>query len=468
MTDPRRLVPAIEALLGTEAYERIEANHGRTQAVRAARAAAEMLRHELAAGTADATSSNDPDSLAELAAELAEEWLKETESPSLLGVINATGVVIHTNLGRAPLPRAARAAMARAATGYSNLEYDLEKGERGTRYLHCAELLRELTGAEDALVLNNAAAALVLAANALAPNGGVVISRGELIEIGGGFRIAEIVERAGVRLIEVGSTNRTRLADYRDGLAVPGARLLLKVHRSNFRVSGFTEEVGVGDLAALARRRGLPLVHDLGSGLLSRRAAPCLDEPTPSESVAAGAQITIFSGDKLLGGPQAGIVVGSREHVGRMRRNPLCRALRVDKVTLAGLEAVLRLHRDPEWSRTEVPALKMLTVSKASLWRAAEAIVAELRANGVGADVREVTGLVGGGACPDAHLPGHAVFLDPAEGDPETIAEALRQGEPPVVARIVDDRLVLDPRTVRHCEQSDVAQAVARAVGKLE
>jgi L-seryl-tRNA(Ser) seleniumtransferase len=298
--------------------------------------------------------------------------------------VNATGVVLHTNLGRAPLAAAAVEAMVAAAQDYTNLEYDLERGERGSRYVHCASLLAELTGADAALVVNNAAAALVLALNTLARGRGVLVSRGELVEIGGGFRIPEMLERSGARLVEVGATNRTRMGDYERAFDEEDVGTILKVHRSNFRITGFTEEATLAQLAELARARNVPLVHDLGSGLMLEAATLGLaDEPLPHDSLAAGSDLVTFSGDKLLGGPQAGLVVGSADLVAQMRANPLCRALRVDKVTLAGLEATLRLYRDPEQAREEIPVLRMLAEEPAAVQTRAAAAAAALAALGV-------------------------------------------------------------------------------------
>ncbi|HET9950100.1 MAG TPA: L-seryl-tRNA(Sec) selenium transferase, partial [Longimicrobiales bacterium] len=370
-------------------------------------------------------------------------------------------------LGRAPLADAAVEAMAAAARAYTNLEYDLAAGERGSRYAHCASLLVELTGAEDALVVNNAAAALVLALATWARGAGVVVSRGELVEIGGEFRIPEILERAGARLVEVGATNRTRAADYERALQDSSIRAVLKVHRSNFRITGFTEEAALSELAPLARARGIPLIHDLGSGLLldpallADRGEGLAGEPRPQESLAAGADLVVFSGDKVLGGPQAGIVLGRRERVAAMRSNPLCRALRVDKVTLAGLEATLRLYRDPPRALAGIPTLRMLAASAEELGARAERLASELGALGVTCRVVPSEGRVGGGTFPEVGLASFAVALD---GDAVTLAARLRAGDPPVVARIVQDALLLDVRTLLEGEEADLVRRVHEAV----
>ncbi len=393
-----------------------------------ARAVVEERRAELLAGATDE---------ADLAARA-----RARLRPSLRRVLNATGVVVHTNLGRAPLAGAARAAVAGAAEGYANLELDLTTGERGSRHDHVEGLLRELTGAEAAMVVNNCAAATLLAAAALTGPGRdeVVVSRGQLIEIGGSFRIPEVVAQAGARLVEVGTTNRTRLRDYAAALTeATGA--ILRAHPSNFRTVGFTEEVGVEALTGL----GVPVIDDVGSGNLAE--LPVLDgEPPVRTSVRAGAALVCFSGDKLLGGPQAGIVVGTREAVAACRRHPLARALRIDVLCLAALEATLALYREPERALREVPVLRMLTEDVAPR--------ARRLAERTGGTVVEATARVGGGALPLLELPGPAVALD---GRPDDVAAALRAGDPPVVGRISQGRVLLDPRTLTDAEVELIA-----------
>ena len=444
MTDPRRFIPALDRLLGAEPIRALQVRFGRERTV-------ERLREALARAREGSPGDGDEDSFADPAryAREVEAVLTEEEIGSLRRVINATGVVLHTNLGRAPLAAAAVAAMVRVAGDYSNLEFNLGSGERGSRYDHCVGLLQRLAGAEDALVVNNNAAALVLAINTVARGGPVLVSRGELVEIGGGFRIPEMLERAGAVLVEVGSTNRTRLADYRVAAEQVGAVALLKVHRSNFRIEGFTEETSVVELSGLARELGVPLVHDLGSGLLLDAAALRLPaEPTPGESLAAGADLVCVSGDKALGGPQAGIVVGDAGLVQEIRGNPLCRALRVDKATLAALEVTLRLHLDPVVAVREVPALRMIVTTPEVLHHRAEALASEL-SDIAGTKVRVAAGgsVVGGGTFPGIELPGWTVRLARA-GDASELAGALRGGDPPVVGRVEDGEVVLDLRTV--------------------
>jgi len=462
MNDPRSLIPSVDALVGSAAFVPLLGRHARARVVDAARAAVEAVRAGIAAGDAPA----DPGDAGVYAA-LAEEHLRAADVPSLRRVVNATGVVLHTNLGRAPLADAAVDAMTAAAREYSNLEYDLEAGERGSRYDHCVSLLKELTGAEDALVVNNAAAALVLALTTLAPGSGVVVSRGELVEIGGGFRIPEILERSGARLVEVGSTNRTRVADYRKALEAGDVKALLKVHRSNFRITGFTEEASLEELAALAAEYDVPLLHDLGSGLLLDAGTLGLPgEPRPHDSLRAGAGVVAFSGDKLLGGPQAGILLGKASLIARLRGDPMCRALRVDKGTLAGLEATLRLYREPERALSEIPTLRMLGTDAATLAGRAEALAARLRESGLQVSVVETSGAVGGGTFPEVALPSAAVRLDAVSVD--AVQRALRDGAPPVIGRVVDDALVLDVRTVLPGQEDDLVRCVAAAVERVE
>jgi L-seryl-tRNA(Ser) seleniumtransferase len=384
--------------------------------------------------------------------------LERAQRPSLRHVINATGVVLHTNLGRAPLARAAIDAVERAARGYTNLEYDVEKGTRGSRYSHCVTLLRQLTGAEDALVVNNNAAALVLALNTLAAGRDVVISRGELVEIGGSFRIPEIMERSGARLVEVGTTNRTHVADYEDALRrdVGG---VMKVHRSNFAMEGFVADVDARTLVDLLRSSGVPLLHDLGSGLLiALDAIGLVGEPTAADAVRSGAALVTMSGDKLLGGPQAGIIVGAAAVVKRLRENPLVRALRVDKLTIAALEATLALYRDPTSAIRDVPVLAMLGHSSTELRARAQALRARI---GDSASVIASEASVGGGAFPNARIPSVALaFTD----DVRRMEERLRFGDPAVIGRIADGRLLIDVRTVLPSEDEQLVAAVRAAL----
>ena len=358
------------------------------------------------------------------------------------------------------LTPAALDAIAALAGGYSNLELDLERGARGSRYVHCASLLRELTGAEDALVVNNCAAALVLALNTMADGREALLSRGELVEIGGSFRVHEIMAKSGARLREVGATNRTHLADYERAIG-PATGVLLKVHRSNFALHGFTAEATVRDLAPLAATHGLPILHDLGSGLLvSLEDIGLRGEPTAREALEAGATIVVMSGDKLLGGPQAGLIVGDARLLDAMRRNPLARSYRVDKLTLAALEATLALYRDPSRALSEIPTLALLAATLGALRERAESLRLALHRDGVAGETVDTTGSVGAGAFPDAALPGAAVAL---AGDAEGWASRLRAGTPAVVGRVHDGRMHLDLRAVRASELPELARAVVAA-----
>ena len=402
-------------------------------AVEAARAVLARAREEIRAGAEPG----------DLGSRLRTE-LDAARRPTLRRVLNATGVILHTNLGRAPLPAAALEHALEAGRGYSNLEYDLDEGTRGSRQDHVAAILRRLTGAEGALVVNNNAGAMLLALAALAEGREVLVSRGELIEIGDGFRIPDVLARSGARLVEVGTTNRTRVADYERAVNEHTA-LVLRVHQSNFRVVGFAEQPGLEELAGVARRREVPLLDDLGSGAFVDIA----DEPTARMSLSAGADLVCFSGDKLLGGPQAGIVVGRADLVDRLRRHPLHRALRIDKLSLAALEGTLLLYLEPERALRDVPVLRMLNEDAEEVRARAERLAAE-----VGGEVEETIGKMGGGALPLANLPSFACAVD------ESLAAPLRDHVPAVVGRVRDGHLLLDCRTLDDAEAAEVAAAV--------
>jgi len=416
---------------------------GDALAVESARAVLARAREDIQAGA-------DPGNLEQ---RLREE-LSAARSARLRRALNATGVVVHTNLGRAPLPEAALERVREVGRGYSNLEYDLSAGTRGSRQDHVAGILRRLTGAEAALVVNNNAAAVLLALAALAEGRDVLVSRGELIEIGDGFRIPDVLARSGARLVEVGTTNRTRAADYEQAIT-PDTAVLLRVHQSNFRLVGFTELPSVAELAKVAQRHDLPLVDDLGSGALSPSNTVVLsEEPSVRESLEAGADLVCFSGDKLLGGPQAGIVVGRADLVERLRRHPLQRAVRADKLTLAALEGTLTLYLEPERALREVPVLRMALEDADAVRRRAERL-AEL----TGGEIEETVGRIGGGALPLAELPSFACAVE------EELAAPLRAGEPPVIGVVRDRRLLLDCRTLSDAEAEEVAAAVSTARG---
>jgi L-seryl-tRNA(Ser) seleniumtransferase len=438
--DPLRALPSVQRLAaGLDSPAAL--------AVHAARETVEHRREQLRGDAAARSGEGEPDLGA-----LAQARLDALRAPSLRRVLNATGVILHTNLGRAPLAAAARAAVARAAEGYGNLELDLASGSRGSRQDHVAGLVAELTGAEAALVVNNGAGAVLLAVAALAGGGeprDVVVSRGQLVEIGGGFRIPDVVAQSGARLVEVGTTNRTRLADYERALAAGGDRVgcVLRVHTSNFRQLGFVEDVGVDALVGL----GPPVIDDIGSGALAPAAGLLGDEPSARHSVGAGAALVCFSGDKLLGGPQAGILAGRADAMARAAAHPLARALRIDKLSLAALEATLLLHRDPEAAAREIPALAMLFAEPGVLRARAERLAAAFAREG--AEIVTASATVGGGTLPLAELPGPAVALDPR------LAAELRAGEPPVVGRVHEDRLLLDPRTLTDEEVEWIARS---------
>jgi L-seryl-tRNA(Ser) seleniumtransferase len=427
-----RDLPSVDRLLGDE----VLAAAPRPLAAAAARAALDRAREAIRAG-------EEPDDVVEAA----RAELERLSAPALRRVLNATGVIVHTNLGRAPLPTAALERVAAIGGAYSNLELDLGSGTRGSRQDHVAEALRRVTGAEGALVVNNNAGAVLLALAALADGREVVVSRGELVEIGDGFRIPDVLARSGARMVEVGTTNRTHGVDYERAIG-PDTALLLRVHQSNFRIVGFTESPRTEELARIAQRAGLWLVEDLGSGSLTDVG----DEPTAASSLAAGADLVCFSGDKLLGGPQAGIVIGRAELVERLRSHPLQRALRADKLTLAALEGTLALHVDPERARREVPVLRMLDEPVERV-----RVRAERLAGLVGGELEETVARVGGGALPLAELPSAACAIE------ETLAAPLRLADPPVVGIVRDGRLLLDARTLTDAEIDEVARAVLQA-----
>ena len=448
--NPLRKLPSVQHLLELAPASAMCVAHGRAAVTAAIRAVLADVRGEIARGAGQV-----PDGAAIL--ERCALLLTARRRPGLRRVINATGIVLHTNLGRAPLAAEAIAAMADIAAGYSNLEFDLGTGSRGSRTAALEPLLREVAGAEAALAVNNGAAAVLLALSALAGGGEVIVSRGELVEIGGGFRIPDVIRQGGARLVEVGSTNKTRLADYRKAIG-PETRVLLKVHQSNFRTVGFTAETGIDELAGLAREHGLLVVADLGSGLL--RAGPGSLEPTLAEALAAGADLVTCSGDKLLGGPQAGLIAGRKAAVDPLRSHPLLRAVRLDKMTLAALEATLMLHRDrPE----RVPVNRMLAQGEAELQVRAEQLQGLL---GCGT-VIDSAAFAGGGALPEERIASRALALVPPMGA-DAAASVLRAGMPAVVGRIADGQLLIDMLTVSDAELPDLAAALKAVALKAD
>jgi L-seryl-tRNA(Ser) seleniumtransferase len=421
--NPLRELPSVDALLRADRAPALVERYGRPRVVDALRVSLDTARAE--------GRSRSPDELLDAATALL------GRPPSLRPVRNATGVIVHTNLGRAPLPQSALTRITQIAGGYSNLEYDLAAGARGSRHRHLSQLLAELTGADDGMAVNNNAAALLLCVAALAEGGQVVISRGELIEIGDGFRIPDILTRSGAQLVEIGTTNRTHLKDYEAAIS-PATRALLRVHQSNFRMVGFTGRPSLADLAGLAAAQNIALIDDLGSGQLLD-LPDLVDEPTARDAIAAGASLVCFSGDKLLGGPQAGIVVGTAEAVERVRRHPLARAMRIDKLSLAALEATLELYHDPARAVAEVPVLAMVAEPAEAVERRAR-----LLAERLGGEVVSTRSRVGGGAVPLLELDSWACALDGGDA----LAEQLRGLDPPVIALVREGRALLDCRTL--------------------
>jgi L-seryl-tRNA(Ser) seleniumtransferase len=450
VTDPRRALPSVGALLQNPAVAALLDRAPRGLVVGAIRDTIDSARRDPRRAPDDDAAWTDAIGRA----------LDESQRASLRPVLNGTGVILHTNLGRAPLAEAALAAIARVASGYTNLEYEIGTGERGSRYVHCASLLRELTGAEDALVVNNGAAALILALDTAASGRESIVSRGELIEIGGSFRIPDIMARSGTTLVEVGTTNRTTAADY-EGAVNPRTGALVKVHRSNFAMDGFVAEATAQSLAALARARQLPLIHDLGSGLLmSLESIGLKGEPTAGDAIRAGASLVTMSGDKLLGGPQAGILLGTSEWIARARSNPLTRALRVDKLTLAALEATLALYREPARALREIPVLAQVGAPVEEL-RARAAHIGTALPMQANVAVVDSTATVGGGAYPTARIPSIALQLGT---DAVALERALRTGQPAVIGRVSDDRVHVDMRTILPVEDDELVAALQAAL----
>jgi L-seryl-tRNA(Ser) seleniumtransferase len=449
-----RRLPAVDAVLRMPATRTLISRHGMKATTATVREVLERTREEILAG-------KEPDSSEEAVLAVAEKVLS---GRGLRRVVNATGVVLHTNLGRSVLSERAVEAAITAATSYSNLEYDLNAGDRGSRYDHAVPLLKELTGAEDALVVNNCAAATLLALAAVVVEASdatgeleVIVSRGQLIEIGGGFRIPEVLALSGVQLREVGTTNRTRLSDYERAMN-EDTRAILWVHPSNFKIQGFTESAGVAELVSL----GLPVVADVGSGAL----LPISDEPKVESAVRDGAALTLFSGDKLLGGPQAGIAVGETRLIGAMRHHPLARALRADKVCLAALEATLTAYLEGT-AREELPTLKMLHAPAEEMKKKADLLAKEiaLTAPNLAVDVAPSVARSGGGTLPLHEIPSYAVRLVDETGDADAVAEKLRSADPPVVGRVGERRIWLDVRTLLDGDEETILQAVSTYLG---
>jgi L-seryl-tRNA(Ser) seleniumtransferase len=459
-SDLRRQLPAVDEWLSSAHGRALCAEYSRVEVVAVLRDHLSYYRQRLSDGTVGLPAFMSDEYAARVRADLLRRRL-----PSLRPAINATGIVVHTNLGRAPLAPEALEAIAAVARGYSTLEIDLSTGKRGSRHRHVEALLAELTSAGAGIAVNNCAAAVLLALNTVARAAEVVISRGELIEIGGSFRMPDVIAQSGARMIEVGTTNKTTLADYANAIT-PDTRALLVSHPSNYRIVGFTAKPALAELAALARERGIALIHDLGSGaLVEIRVGEGSAEPTVAQSIAQGADLVLFSGDKLLGGPQAGLIVGHSELIERIKRNPLTRALRIDKLSLAALAATLALYRPPHDPRERVPVLHMLSEAQASIARRAARIARELRKNArLAVELGDDVSYAGGGALPLEQLPTRVVRLRALDMTATELVQRLRAADPPVIARIADDNVILDPRTVPTAATPELLAAIAHAV----
>ena len=446
-----RTLPAIDRLLGSRILSKLEETQPHLLILEAAQKVVDDLRQQLLDEQASL-----PDLEIEAVAERVAAQVALMAKPSLRKVINVTGTLLHTNLGRAPLCNEALQAIKDVAQGYSNLEYDLEAGKRGKRFTHVEDLICKLTGGEAATAVNNNAGAVMLALAALSGGKSAIVSRGELIEIGGSFRIPDIMAASGVELVEVGTTNKTHLKDYADAINKETA-LILKVHTSNYRILGFTEAVSGEELAKLAHQKDIPVLEDLGSGLLMDLKPYGLPrEPTVREALKTGIDLVTFSGDKLLGGPQAGIIVGNKDVIDKVRKHPMARALRIDKLTLAALEATLRLYLDPQKALQQVPTLRMLSLPVEELQRRCDNLLPRMVNHlGDNADcsIIETTATVGGGALPLAELPGCVIALAPKQISLNELTTRLRSCEPAVVGRIQDDRFLIDPRTLNQDDE---------------
>lgn len=464
LQDILKRIPKVDKTLEWPEFSALLKEHPRPEVLLSVRTILDDLRELIRTGVMHAP----PDRESIIRSVTSE--LARRSSSSLKRVVNGTGVVIHTNLGRSPLARSAEAALHAVSHGYSNLEFNLSAGERGSRYTHVEGLIRELTGADSALVVNNNAAAVMLALSSLAAGREVIISRGELVEIGGSFRIPDVMRQSGASLVEVGTTNRTHLRDFTQAVT-PATALLLKVHPSNFSINGFTAEVSLADMSRLGRETGVPVMLDAGSGCLidlSPYGIP--GEPTIRQSLAEGAGVVTFSADKLLGGPQAGIIAGSRELLEPMKRHPLLRALRLDKLSLAALEATLRLYRDERSALSEIPVLKMLTSSAPELSRRAGTIIRRLRRmvpDSVTLGRLAGESSVGGGSFPLLQLPTTLIEIGLPGFPPAEIESALRRAPIPVIGRIQRDRYLLDVRTLMEHDIPSLAQSLCRAVESL-
>jgi L-seryl-tRNA(Ser) seleniumtransferase len=466
MSDRRALLrslPAIDKLLATDVLTQLADTQPHVLIVEAAQKTVEQLRKQLLDDKAPL-----PDmELTAVAKQVADEVVKLAK-PSLRKVVNVTGTLLHTNLGRAPLCNEALDAIVEVSQGYSNLEYDLDAGERGKRFTHIEKLICKLTGGEAATVVNNNAGAVMLCLAALAGGRSALVSRGELIEIGGSFRIPDIMAASGVKLVEVGTTNKTHLKDYSAAIDNDTA-LILKVHTSNYRILGFTQAVTGEEMTELAHQHKIPVLEDLGSGLLMDLTPYGLPrEPTVKEALKTGIDLVTFSGDKLLGGPQAGIIVGNKDVIDKVRKHPMARALRIDKMTLAALEATLSLYLDPQKALQRIPTLAMLSVTEEELKQRYEALLPKVQ-DVVGANAEakiiEATATVGGGALPLSELPGWVIALAPKSISINELITRLRQCDPPVVGRVQDEQFLIDPRTLNNDDEEHLISALKSTLG---
>lgn len=448
-----RALPKVDALGQARELTGLRQEYGDKAVVEAVRQVLAALRRQILEETLQALPSS------EVLYHQIRDRVIQNGLPSLRSVINGTGIILHTNLGRACLSEKAAQAAADAARRYSNLEYDIANGQRGTRYVHIEDLLCRLTGAESALVVNNNAAAVLLVLSALTQGGQVVVSRGELVEIGGSFRVPDIMEACGAQLKEVGTTNKTHLSDYQKAITLD-TKALMKVHTSNYRIVGFTETPSLSALVELGHANGLPVIEDLGSGcLVNLEQFGIHDEPSVQDSLKAGVDVVSFSGDKLLGGPQAGIILGKKRYIDILKKHPLTRAMRVDKMTLAALEATLRSYENG--CLEEIPVLDMLSVSSEALQQKVEALASMLAASGVSASIVPVEGRVGGGSVPNQNLPSFAVALT---GDVNALEEKLRLGLHPIIGRIHNDAYLLDVRTLWEEDFPIIVAAIKEAL----
>jgi len=445
-----RQLPAVDQILQSrQSGEWIE-QYGRPLALQAIRTSLDSIRQSFVEG------QSIPDQV-KLFAQISA-LLRQWTMPSLLPVINATGVILHTNLGRAPLSQAALKAVQETALGYSNLEFDLASGKRGSRKIHAEALLRQLTGAQAALVVNNNAAAVLLILSALAKRRSVVISRTQLVEIGGGFRVPDVMKQSGARLVEVGATNRVNITDYQTAIQEENPALIMRAHRSNFRIVGFVAEPELSELAELAHRSGIPLVDDIGSGvLLSTEKYGLAHEPTIAESFKAGADLICFSGDKLLGGPQAGIIIGRADLIARLQKHPLARAVRADKLCLAALSATLTHYLKDEAER-QIPIWQMISAGSDQIKARAESWQSDLESG----EIIPALSTIGGGSLPEESLPTFVLAFRPK--NPQKLLENLRSADPPIIARVLDDQVVLDPRTVLPGQEETLLQILRRLI----